>query len=221
MTVKEILKELASLSDERTKKHNTKSGVGENQYGVKLGDIRKIAKKLKTNHSLSLDLWATNNFDAQMLSILIIKPNELSADELDTMVKSVEYNRVSDWLNSYVIKLHPNHEELRNKWLNNDNAMAQRAAWNLTSIKAKRDFKDLDIPSILDRLENEMGTANPIAQWTMNFTLAEIGINHPQYRKRALDIGESLGIYRDLKVPKGCTSPYAPIWINEMVSRQS
>ena len=33
-------------------------------------------------------------------------------------------------------------------------------------------------------------------------------------------IGEKLGIYRDYPVSKGCTSPFAPIWINEMVRRQ-
>jgi len=54
----------------------------------------------------------------------------------------------------------------------------------------------------------------------MNSTLAQIGIHHPVYRERALAIGERLGIYRDYPVSKGCTSPFAPIWINEMVKRQ-
>ena len=55
---------------------------------------------------------------------------------------------------------------------------------------------------------------------TINDSLAEIGINHPEFRDRALFIGEKLGIYRDFPVSKGCTSPFAPIWINEMVKRQ-
>ena len=46
------------------------------------------------------------------------------------------------------------------------------------------------------------------------------GIHSPVHRKRALAIGEALGIYRDYPVSRGCTSPFAPIWINEMVSRQ-
>ena len=55
----------------------------------------------------------------------------------------------------------------------------------------------------------------------MNYALAETGINHPEYRERAIAIGEKLGVYRDYPTSKGCTSPFAPIWINEMVSRQS
>jgi 3-methyladenine DNA glycosylase AlkD len=65
-----------------------------------------------------------------------------------------------------------------------------------------------------------MGAAAPEVQWTMNMCLAEIGIHFPQHRKRAIAIGEKLGIFRDYPVSKGCTSPFAPIWINEMVRRQ-
>ncbi|MHC4427074.1 MAG: DNA alkylation repair protein, partial [Planctomycetota bacterium] len=49
----------------------------------------------------------------------------------------------------------------------------------------------------------------------------EIGIHFPDHRERAIAIGETLGVYRDYPVSKGCTSPFAPIWINEMVRRQA
>ena len=62
--------------------------------------------------------------------------------------------------------------------------------------------------------------AKPEVQWSMNNTLANIGIHVPKLRKRAIAIGEKLGIYRDYPVSKGCTSPFAPIWINAMVSRK-
>ena len=73
---------------------------------------------------------------------------------------------------------------------------------------------------LLDRIEKEMASAAPELQWTMNCCLAEIGIHNPKLRKRAIAIGEKLGIYRDYPVSKGCTSPFAPIWINAMVSRR-
>ena len=53
-TLKEILKQLESLGDDTRRKHNIKNGAPENQFGVQLGDIRAIAKKLKTNHELAL-----------------------------------------------------------------------------------------------------------------------------------------------------------------------
>ena len=61
---------------------------------------------------------------------------------------------------------------------------------------------------------------NPESNWNILQFYSEFGINFPQYRERAIVIGEKLGIYREYPVSKGCTSPFAPIWINEMVRRQ-
>jgi hypothetical protein len=42
----------------------------------------------------------------------------------------------------------------------------------------------------------------------------------PQHRKRAIAIGEKIGLYRDWPVSKGCTPPYVPVWEEAMVKRQ-
>ena len=221
MTAKDILKQLKALGDEARRKHNAKAGAGDNQFGVKMGDIRKIAKKIKTNHELALELWETGNIEARMVAILVMEPERLSADELDGLVRSLTFAYVADWLQSYVIKLHPEKEMLREKWMADDNTWAARAGWALTAGRVVKNSKGLDIKALLDRIESDMPDAPPEVQWTMNACLAEIGIHHAKHRKRATAIGETLGIYRDYPVSKGCTSPFVPIWINEMVKRQA
>ena len=57
-------------------------------------------------------------------------------------------------------------------------------------------------------------------QWAMNHCLAEIGIHIEQLRKRAIAIGERLAVLIDYPASPGCTPPYAPIWIAEMVRRR-
>jgi 3-methyladenine DNA glycosylase AlkD len=64
-----------------------------------------------------------------------------------------------------------------------------------------------------------MPKAKPEVQWTMNNTLAAIGIHDPKLRKRAVAIGEKIGLYRDWPVSKGCTPPYVPVWVEFMVKR--
>jgi len=220
MTPKEALKELKALGDEKRRAHNAKNGAGDNQFGVPMGDIRTLAKKIKVDHELALALWNTGNADAQFLATLIIKPKALSADELDRIVRSAAFSHVADWLNSYVVKQHPDRESLRQRWMTDQDPMAARAGWSLTAERVAKGPDGLDVVSLLDRIESEMGSAHALAQWTMNSTLAAIGIHFPKHRKRALAIGEKLGVYRDYPCSKGCTSPFAPIWINEMVRRQ-
>src|SRR5215831_18302022 len=88
MTVNEVLAQLESLGDDARRAHNTKAGAPDNQFGVKLGDNRAMAKKIKTDHELALNLWDTRNVDAQLLAALIIQPKSLSADELDKLTRS-------------------------------------------------------------------------------------------------------------------------------------
>ncbi len=220
MTLKETLKELESLGSERMRAQNKKRGAGDNQFGVQMGDIRVLAKKIKTDHELALALWKTGNIDAQFLAILIMKPKSLTARELESLVQSVTFVNVTDWLTSYVIKQHPDKESLRQEWMTTRDPMAARAGWSLTAERIAKSPEGLDLPALLDRIESEMGSALPEIQWTMNFALGETGIHHPKLRQRAIAIGEKLGIYRDYPCSKGCTSPFAPIWINAIVSRQ-
>lgn len=225
MTLEEAMRQLKALGDEKIRAQNAKSGplgkgAGDNQFGVKRGDLRKVADKIKTNHELALALWKTGNVDAQFLAVLLMKPQELSADELERLVKSVTWVWVADWLHSYVTKVHADKETLRQKWMTSDNPWTARAGWQLTAGRVAKSPEGLDLVALLDRIEKEMGSAAQEVQWTMNMCLAEIGIHFPKHRKRALAIGEKLGIYRDYPCSKGCTSPFAPIWINEMVRRQ-
>ena len=220
MTVDEILSQLKARSNEKVHQMNKKNGAHDNQFGVMMGDIRKIAAKIKTNHTLGLALWETGNIEARLLATQIMVPKNLLADEVDKLARSEKFPQLADWLYSYIIKLHPDKEELRQQWMQSTEPTVARYGWSLTSGRIAREPEGLDLNAILDRLETEMPTADPFVQWTMNSALAQIGICHPNLRARALAIGEKLGIYRDYPVSKGCTSPFAPIWINEMVKRQ-
>jgi len=97
---------------------------------------------------------------------------------------------------------------------------AARTGWDLTAERVGKSPDGLDLPALLARIESEMAGADPEVQWTMNNTLAGIGIHFPKHRKRANAIGEKIGLYRDWPVSKGCTPPYVPVWVETMVKRK-
>lgn len=230
MTVDEILSQLESLGDPARRKLNAKAGAPENQFGVKLGDLRTLAKKIKTDHELALALWETGNVEAQLLATLVIEPKTLSAKDLDRLTRSTTCPQVADWLSAYVVANHPEKDSLREKWMKSKERWSARAGWNLTASRINKGSVNkgavnkgddaLDLSELLDRIEKEMPKSAPEVQWTMNNTLAAIGIHHPKLRKRAVAIGEKIGLYRDWPVSKGCTPPYVPVWVEAMVKRQ-
>lgn len=218
-TLSDILAELESLGNEKIRAQNRRNGAGENQFGVKLGDIRKLAAELKSDE-LVQPLWASGNLEARLLALLLIKPKKLPRERLVAMARDVDNSQLADWFNAYLLKQHPDKEQLRLEWLQAQEPWLARAGWSLTNERILKQPEGLDLPGLLDRIEAEMGAAPPEVQWTMNFCLGGIGINFPQHRARARAIGEKLGLYRDYPVSKGCTTPYVPTWIDEMVRRQ-
>lgn len=220
MDLPTALSKLEALGNRKVRDRNVNRGAGNApQFGVMLGDIRKVAKEIGKDHDLALQLWDTGNIDARLLAILLLEPKRLSADALDAMVREPGFVQVFDWLDSYVVRKHPEREALRQRWLEDPDPWAARAGWSLTAERINKQPEGLDLEALLARIKSEMGTAPPETQWTMNNSLAGIGINHAPLRERAIAIGEELGVFRDYPTPKGCTSPFAPLWIAEMVGR--
>ena len=217
MTLAEILAELASLEDPRSRAVNANHG---DDHGVNLSKLRALAKRLKTQPELARELWDTGDTAARLLAILICRPKAFESDELDAMVRQARTPKVQDWLVNYVVKKSPHAEALRLAWFADPDPVVASAGWALTSERVVKQPEGLDIPGLLDTIEAEMTDAPDRLQWAMNTCLAQIGINHPEYRARALDIGERLEVLKDYPTPPNCTSPFAPIWITEMVKRQ-
>ena len=216
-TVAEVMAELAALEDPKTRRVNEKHG---DDHGVNLSKLRALAKRLKTQQELAGRLWETEDTAARLLAILICRPKAFERDELDAMLREARSPKVHDWLVNYVVKKNPHAEELRLAWSADPDPVVAGAGWALTTERVAKKPEGLDLAGLLDVIEAKMKDAPDRLQWAMNHCLAQIGIEHAEYRTRALDIGERLEVLKDYPTPRGCTSPFAPIWITEMVRRQ-
>jgi 3-methyladenine DNA glycosylase AlkD len=214
--VAEVMAELAELEDPKTRQVNEHHG---DDHGVNLSKLRALAKRLKTQQELACQLWETDDTAARLLAILICRPKAFERDELDVMLREARTPKVHDWLVNYVVKKNPHSEELRLAWSADPDPVVASAGWALTTERVTKP-EGLDLAGLLDVIEAEMKDAPDRLQWAMNHCLAQIGIEHAEHRARAIDIGERLEVLKDYPTSPGCTSPFAPIWITEMVRRQ-
>lgn len=217
-TVAEVMAELAALEDPKIREVNEKHG---DDHGVHLSKLRAVAKRLKTQQELARQLWETPDTAARLLAILICRPKAFERDELDVMVREARTPKVHDWLVNYVAKKSPHSEDLRMAWSADSDPVVASAGWALTTERVAKKPEGLDLTGLLDVIEEDMKDAPDRLQWAMNHCLAQIGIEHAEHRARAIDIGERLEVLKNYPTPPNCTSPFAPIWITEMVRRQT
>ncbi|MCM3484708.1 DNA alkylation repair protein [Kocuria rosea] len=217
-TVAEVMAELAALEDPRVRAVNERHG---DDHGVDLTKLRAVAKRLGTQQDLARQLWGTEDTAARLLALLICRPKAFERDELDAMVREARTPKVQDWLVNYVVKKSPHAEELRVAWFADRDPAVASAGWALTSDRVVKKPEGLDLAGLLDVVEVQMQAAPDRLQWAMNTCLAQIGIEHPEHRARAVEIGERLEVLKGYPTPPNCTSPFAPVWIAEMVRRQN
>lgn len=214
----DVMAELAALEDPKVRAVNERHG---DDHGVNLTRLRALATRLKAQPELAAELWGTGDTAARLLAVLLVRPRALGADELDAMLRQSRVPKVQSWLVGYVVKKSPHVDQLRVAWFEDPDPVVASAGWALTSDRVARAPDGLDLPALLDRIEAQMVAAPDRLQWAMNECLATIGIHDPALRGRALSIGERLGVLEDYPTSPGCTSPYAPTWIAEMVRRRA
>jgi 3-methyladenine DNA glycosylase AlkD len=221
MTKNEILAMLQDLGNEKRKQMYIKNGAGENTYGVLLGELRKLAKQLGKNHELALELWQSGNIDAQWLACMIFDAEKLSLDEIRSMVSKLTYSDIIDKFIGEVVCNSQYADILAEEWSASSEDNLGRAGWKLIVHKISNGkLTTTDLEEILATVESELQTATKGKQWAMNHALCQIGIDYSQFTDKCIIIGETLGVYKDLKVAKGCTSAYAPNWIAAVTAKR-
>ncbi len=221
MTTIEILQELESYGDEKRLKSYKKQSEAYSGNGALLGNLRKLAKKIKVNHQIAIELWDTENTDAQVLATMIFDYDKFSKDEVVKIVESIKFPPlIGEFVPNIANKDYA--DDLIDGWINSEENVLGKAGFMIIVKKVLTETIDINkVDEYLSIIQREMKTAPKDKQETMNRALVEIGIHHSKYTKKCMDIGEELEVYKDMKVAKGCYSPYAPNWISLMLERNS
>jgi len=220
MTLDQVMAQLEAWGSEKARELYKRHGAGDRQFGVNRGDLRALAKRIKTNHDLALELWETENIDARLLATLLLRPKNLSRSDIEAMIASCDFYQLTDWLVVNVVKAAPFKNELCAEWSASGEEYTGRAGWSLQVEHVKKgNASSEELASLLDTIESRMKAAPYRMQETMNLCLGEIGIRHADLRERCIQIGDTLGVFKDYPTPKGCTSPYVPEWIAAVVGK--
>ena len=189
--------------------------------GTKLGDLRKIAKELKRDHALAMELWQTGELLPRQLAILLMDKKKLTQeviDELDAAIREHppdERDHLSDWLMANQLSKDKKTVALMKSWRQSASPMQRRLFWyHQARLRwMGKPPPDDDSAALLDHVEADLAGEAPEVQWAMNFMAGWIGVFEPELRARCVALGEAHGLYEDERVPKNCTPAYLPEFI--------
>ncbi len=193
---------------------------------TKLGDLRKIAKEIKKDHLLALELWSICEYLLRQLAILIMDPKLLSQEVIDKLDldmqthESEEKLQLMDWLLANQLSKDKKTIALMESWQNSSSILQRRTFWYYQGrLRWVGQTPPPNSEYLLSVFEKQVANEKPEVQWAMNFTVAQIGIFQPELRSRCIALGEKFALYKDEIVHRGCTPNYLPELISIQVGK--
>ena len=197
-----------------------------NKEDTKLGDLRKIAKTIKKDHDLAMELWAAGGFFPRQLAILIMDKKELAQAEIEELAKDIqihnhkEKTHLADWLLANQLSKGKRTLALVETWEDSEFSVLRRIFWfHQGRLRWTGKTPPANTEELLKSIEAKLASEAPEVQWMMNFTAAWIGIYDESNRARCIALGEKHGLYKEEKAVKGCTPSYLPEFIRIEVGK--
>ncbi len=190
-----------------------------NDKNTKLGDLRNIAKDIKNDHELAMELWWSKLFFARQLAILIMDKKLLSEEVIDKLIGDIDQHKekeklqLIDWLMANQLTKDKRAIVLIESWENNPTALKRRIFWYYQGRLRWTGRTQSNSGELLTEIEKQIENEETEVQWAMNFTAGWIGVYEKKYRKRCIELGERTGLYKGKMVSKGCTPEYLPEFI--------
>ena len=194
----------------------------------KLGDIKKLGKEIKRDHTLALELWKQGDLNSRLLASLIFDKKQISMDDIadfasDMLSLSEEKrNQLSDWLLANQLTKDKKLVTLMESWQENPSPVLRRWFWyHQARLRwMGRTPPPTNSAELLKAIENGIAKEVPEVQWAMNFCACQIGVFEKKLRPKCIKLGMKLGLYKDDVVAKNCTPSYLPEFIRIEVAKR-
>lgn len=223
MTTREVLKELEHYGSESTKNIFRKHGAKEPFYGVKVQDLKKIQKKIKKDHELSLELYATGNSDAMYLAGLIADERKISKSDLNKWVNEAPWYMISEYTVPWIASESKYGFELGLEWIASGSENIASSGWaTLACYASVTPDNELDLAvydELLDRVKKNIHNAQNRVRYTMNGFVIAVGSYIKALTGKASEVAQQIGeVHVDMN-GTACKVPLATTYIKKVMDK--
>jgi 3-methyladenine DNA glycosylase AlkD len=223
MNAKEILAELKPLGSDNYKRIILNHGIQEPCFGVKISDLQKIARRIKKDYQLALDLYETGNYDAMYLGGLIADDARMTKKDLQHWVENANCAPLCGTTVAWVAAGSAHGWELALEWIDAKKPLIAAAGWatlgSIVSIKEDSELKLAELKSLLLQVEKKIQTSPNEVRRQMNLFLIAVGSYVKSLTETAVQIGEKIGPVSIDVGNTSCQVPFAPDYIQKIKKR--
>lgn len=195
MTTQDVIAELQEHASPAYLAGMARFGIDSSKaIGVKLPIIRKMAKAIKKNHELALELWETDIHEALILATLIADPKHLTEKQMDHWTHHFYSWDVCDQACGNLFVYAPFVLDKIAEYTTSEQEFVKRAGFVLMAEFAVHQKKAVDgiLIAFLPTIEREAWDDRNFVKKAANWALRQIGKRNTMLRKVAIDCAERI-----------------------------
>jgi len=221
-TVDGVVKELRAKGKEKTRATYARHGMpAEKTLGVSVADMKLVAKKLRGEQALALDLYATGIFEAKYLAGMVADGKKMTREELDAWAEgAASMSMIAEYTVPWVTVENPEARACALKWIESKKEHVASAGWatwsGLVATRADEELDLAELKKLLARVVKEIHKAKNRERYTMNVFVISVGGYVKALLAEAKAAAAKIG---DVSVDVGetaCQVPVATAYIAKM-----
>ena len=188
MEFNQIIEEFEELSDADFSKNMKRFGIRYvKSYGIRLPQIRKIAKRCGKNHELALRLWTHGYHETYLLATLVEEPEKVDSIQLNDWVCEFYSWDLVDQACINLLRFIPEARKNIFVWCNAEEEFVKRTAFSLIAVLAVHE-KDCDFDRYFEILKEGSKDNRNFVKKSVNWAIRQIGKIDLKNNKKALNL---------------------------------
>lgn len=168
--------------------------ANEKALGVKIPEVRKLAKLIKKDHHLAQQLWDTGIHEARILASMIDDPKQVTTQQIDAWVKDFDSWDVCDQVCGNLFDSTPYAIDKAIEFSTREEEFIKRAGFVLMAYYAVQHKKadDLVFINFFPIIEREAYDERNFVKKAINWALRQIGKRNNNLRPMAIACAERI-----------------------------
>ncbi|KAB2880232.1 DNA alkylation repair protein [bacterium] len=170
-------------------------GATGNYFGVSTAQFKRLKKKIGSDQRLALELWKSNNIDAQILATMIVEQNAINESLMDDWITRIHYYAVADEFVGNVVALSSFAKLKMLQWINSNEEYVRRCGYTVMSYIAheKESLSDDEFIQHLHAIGKEIQLMENRARQAMYEALIAIGQRNKLLNMEAMIVASQIG----------------------------
>ena len=191
MEYEDIIPELESLSNPEDVKGMARFGINSKKvYGVRMPELRRIAKNAGKNHELAEKLWDSGYNETKILASLIEDPKKVTEDQMDKWVIGFNSWDICDQCCINLFHKTPYAYKKIFEWSEWSEEFVKRAAFTLIAVLAVHDKKSDDnkFKQFFPLIIRESNDNRNYVKKAVNWALRQIGKKNRNLNNESINV---------------------------------